>query len=222
VTPTPGVPLPAAPPALTVPVSADLLRALLTMAILDARTGVLTFPAWRAQGARPLGRLPRPGSRRRARRPARPRCRRLRRPEPHLGHLAADQLLARIAALLQNMPPGVLVGRYGGDEFVVILPHTGLRDAQQVAEYVRAGVADLRVAVTGPYGHTVGHAGATVSIGVAAHPGPMPVSEPDIALTALFWAADAALYAAKDAGGNRVRSAPVRPSRLDRGRPDRA
>jgi hypothetical protein len=49
VTPTPGVPLPAAPPALTVPVSADLLRALLTMAILDARTGVLTFPAWRAQ-----------------------------------------------------------------------------------------------------------------------------------------------------------------------------
>jgi diguanylate cyclase (GGDEF)-like protein len=110
----------------------------------------------------------------------------------------------------------VLVGRYGGDEFVVFLPRTGFRHAQQVAECVRAGLADLRVAVTGPYGRTVGHAGVTVSVGVAAHPGPMSVAEPDIALTALFWAADAALYAAKDAGGNRVRSVLVHPSRLDR------
>ena len=99
--------------------------------------------------------------------------------------------------------------RYGGDEFVVVLPATTLPVAQAALTRATRAVAELPVD-TG--------AGVTMSVGVVRMP---PAGEPDAALAA----ADAAMYRAKRAGGNRVVGA-LCPSQLRRrhGRrtPDRA
>ncbi len=88
--------------------------------------------------------------------------------------------------------------RIGGEEFVVLLPGLDATAAVMTAERLRRAVANLRI----PHAADVGGL-ATVSIGVAcADPGAGHPPE------ALFVAADAALYAAKKAGRNRVRAAP--------------
>jgi diguanylate cyclase (GGDEF)-like protein len=84
------------------------------------------------------------------------------------------------------------LGRYGGEEFLVVLPHTGPEDARQTAERLRRAIADE------PF-HAAGHdIDVTVSIGVAAYPS--TADTPD----ALVCEADAGLYRAKQAGRNRV------------------
>ncbi len=85
--------------------------------------------------------------------------------------------------------------RYGGDEFLVILPDTPQRGAQHVAEMIRRDVASL------PF-----HGGdqrVTISVGVAA-----VLPDDDDAAT-MIARADAALYCAKNAGRNRVAVAPA-------------
>jgi len=116
------------------------------------------------------------------------------------GHLRGDELLASVGATLCQVTRS-RDGRcrYGGDEFLVILPDTPIAGAQQVAEGIRADVAKLRIARD----ETVA---ATISVGVAA-------AEPgELDATALIARADAALYRAK-AARNRVCVAPIASAR---------
>ncbi|HEV8562151.1 MAG TPA: GGDEF domain-containing protein [Actinophytocola sp.] len=96
-----------------------------------------------------------------------------------------------------------LVGRFGGEEFVALLPGADGAEAIGVAERVRAGIAGLVLRVTGLHG-AVALSGLTASVGVAAYP------RHGDGVEALLRAADEALLAAKSGGRNRVRpAAPV-------------
>jgi diguanylate cyclase (GGDEF)-like protein len=115
------------------------------------------------------------------------------------GHPAGDEGLRLVAAATDAAMrrPGDLLARYGGEEFVAILPGTDMAAAMGVAERVRQNVADISLAHdASPWGHV------TVSIGVSSL-----VPEQDGACSALIESADAALYAAKTEGRNRVRIA---------------
>jgi diguanylate cyclase (GGDEF)-like protein len=107
------------------------------------------------------------------------------------GHLRGDDLLSAIGQQLgRNMRSTDIRCRYGGDEFLVILPETPALGAQKVAEMIRQDVANLTVGDdAGPI---------TVSIGVAA----AQVGELDA--KAFVGRADQALYRAKSAGRNRM------------------
>jgi diguanylate cyclase len=86
-----------------------------------------------------------------------------------------------------------VIGRYGGDEFLVLLPHTTYDETLQTGERIRAAVADHSFRV-GPREIAV-----TVSVGVTAYP-----REGIDTPAALVNAADSALYRAKESGRNRV------------------
>jgi diguanylate cyclase (GGDEF)-like protein len=120
-----------------------------------------------------------------------------------LGHLRGDDLLRAIGAQLTRVLRSTDVRcRYGGDEFLLILPDTPLLGAQQVAESVRRGMATLAM-VAG--GKTIP---VSVSVGVAAA-GPA-----ELGVTALIERADDALYQAKRAGRDRCRVAGDPPASL--------
>lgn len=114
------------------------------------------------------------------------------------GHLAGDQVLAAVAQELRAaVRPRDAVGRFGGEEFVLLLTDASLEDAKTTAERVRARVARLE--------HPVGRGQAplrtTVSVGIAI----FGAAAQD--LTGLLAAADRAMYAAKAAGRDCVRVA---------------
>jgi len=112
------------------------------------------------------------------------------------GHAAGNDLLASVGReLLRHCRDSDLVARFGGEELAVLVPGPA-QDALVLADRVRTAISALRVDVRG------GSAGTTVSVGVA-ETGPGTRSPDD-----LFAAADAALYAAKHGGRNRVVSAP--------------
>ncbi len=109
------------------------------------------------------------------------------------GHAAGDEVLRRVAAAVQDAVRGSdLFGRWGGEEFIVLLPDTTLAQALEAAERIRLAVHRLEFR---------GEEGAvfniTVSIGVAEYDG-------DESADTLAQRADKALYAAKRAGRNRV------------------
>ena len=111
------------------------------------------------------------------------------------GHLDGDELLKRMGALLrENSRENELVGRYGGEEFLVIMPGTPKETALRVAERIRALVEGT------PFEHAAGQptGKVTISGGVATWPGDGDDAD------ALLRAADGALYEAKRAGRNRV------------------
>lgn len=121
------------------------------------------------------------------------------------GHLEGDQALRFVAATLFNIVrrPSDLVGRYGGEEFAVLLPETPHSAALTLAERVRLAVSDLEVRhESSPHGVL------TLSIGVAtmdftAEPARYPRVE-DTSPDQLMNTADQALYGAKAGGRNRV------------------
>lgn len=113
------------------------------------------------------------------------------------GHGAGDAVLVAVARALETgFRSSDVVCRFGGEEFTVILPECGNEDAIAHADQLRERIAELRV----------GHAGSplpapTVSCGVAVFPDHASTAEK------LLRHADAALYAAKRLGRNRVESA---------------
>jgi diguanylate cyclase (GGDEF)-like protein len=109
------------------------------------------------------------------------------------GHPAGDQVLSQLGRiLLDSVRAGDLAARYGGEEFAVLLPHTELATAVNVAERLRQLVAE----------HPFPHRAITLSVGVAA----LHVHAVDA--DGLVHLADRALYAAKRGGRNRVVVAP--------------
>ena len=110
------------------------------------------------------------------------------------GHDIGDTLLRDFGRLLQSTVRGGDVAcRYGGEEFMLILPEADIEITRQRADRIREAVKHLFVAHRG---HSVGS--VTVSAGVAAYPDHGTTGE------ALVQAADAALYRAKNAGRDRV------------------
>jgi diguanylate cyclase (GGDEF)-like protein len=109
----------------------------------------------------------------------------------HYGHLAGDDVLRRVAEVLQDVArDGDVVARVGGEEFCVLLPNTSSIGARLPAERVRAAVAIIRDPVP-----------LTVSVGVSSFPEDAPIARE------LFERADEALYEAKRRGRNRVHTA---------------
>jgi diguanylate cyclase (GGDEF)-like protein len=108
------------------------------------------------------------------------------------GHRAGDAALCHAAQIMQSTVRDVdICARYGGEEFVIILPHCGREDAINVAERLREAIASKPV-------HKVGQ--VTASIGVATYPTATRTKEELIEM------ADRAMYLAKAAGRNRVRT----------------
>jgi Amt family ammonium transporter len=109
------------------------------------------------------------------------------------GHVAGDELLRQVTALIRGLlRAGDTLARLGGDEFGLILQACPLEHALRIAEKIREAIADFRFAWEGK----------SFSIGVSI--GVVPTSATGHDLGALLAAADAACYAAKEAGRNRV------------------
>jgi diguanylate cyclase (GGDEF)-like protein len=121
------------------------------------------------------------------------------------GHAGGDRVLTALAACIgARLRAGDLLGRVGGEEFLVLLPGTGLAAALALAEALRAAVAGLRVVLDGE------PQAITLSLGVAMR---QPHGDDPAALVRR---ADRALYAAKREGRNRVAVLP--PEARDAGR----
>ncbi|MBI5945410.1 MAG: diguanylate cyclase [Chloroflexi bacterium] len=115
----------------------------------------------------------------------------------NFGHDVGDQVLRQVAQIANaELRSADVIGRYGGEEFVVLMPMTGAQQACLLAERIRAGVAALRVL------SEKGETSSTLSIGIVeishasrAHPE---------SVESVFRRADQAMYNAKQAGRNRV------------------
>lgn len=110
------------------------------------------------------------------------------------GHTAGDRTLLSVAASLQSsLRKADIVGRYGGDEFMIILPETSLAGAKRFADKIRRTIESLDLEI--PWNRQVR---VTLSMGVATCCAPVENIDAFVAL------ADSALYASKEAGRNRV------------------
>jgi len=119
------------------------------------------------------------------------------------GHRVGDSVLQVVADTLRaSLRATDIAGRYGGEEFLVVLPQTDLAGAGVLAERVRVAIEETAIDLGGAEPLSV-----TVSVGVAA------LDESGRSAEQLVERADAALYSAKDAGRNCVSDA-ARPSGL--------
>ena len=114
------------------------------------------------------------------------------------GHLVGDKALRAVTDALQSQLRGYdLAGRFGGEEFVVLLPQAREQDALNVAERLRSYIAGLSIPVDDG-DESAGCVRLTISVGVASLNGETRE------LTDLLAAADAALYHAKETGRNKT------------------
>ncbi len=114
------------------------------------------------------------------------------------GHLQGDVVLRVIAGTLRELAASSgIIGRYAGDEFVILLPHAAIDEAGELAERIRATVRRTSIPLRERSGSTT----ATLSIGVA------PARPEHRDFDSLFAVADRALYEAKRRGRDTVVSA---------------
>ncbi len=113
------------------------------------------------------------------------------------GHLAGDEVLRQVATRLRAaLPAAAEIGRWGGEEFLAVVDDCSLSAAREIAERLRAALADQPLDVSGK------PLAVTASFGVASLPAPSAD-----AIDPLVGAADHALYRAKNGGRNRVEAA---------------
>lgn len=113
------------------------------------------------------------------------------------GHTAGDRALTAVSEVLrQTLRKADILGRYGGDEFMIILPETSHAGALSLAEKVRSAVEGLELDLPGNKRTLL-----TLSIGVAS------CCMPEDSLDTIVSLADAALYRSKEAGRNTISSA---------------
>ena len=110
------------------------------------------------------------------------------------GHIIGDQILYGVAQIcMQHLRTDGILGRFGGEEFVILLPETKLEDARNIAERLRNLIADT------PIETDIGPVHTTISIGVA-----LLGKNNSLTLDQLLSRADRAIYLAKQANRNRV------------------
>jgi diguanylate cyclase (GGDEF)-like protein len=108
------------------------------------------------------------------------------------GHDAGDKVLITVAsALADSLRMPDKVGRYGGEEFLIVLPHTSLAPAKKIIDRIRGSIGNARTAIDGK------KIKATISMGVTQF-------KKGEDLEKLLARADQALYTSKQAGRNRV------------------
>jgi diguanylate cyclase (GGDEF)-like protein len=114
------------------------------------------------------------------------------------GHQVGDEALKLLASVLQSSCRAEdIVGRYGGDEFMIILPEADTAKAQRIGERIQANLAARCLEGEGKDGCVP----IRLSMGVACYPGDATI------MRELVDAADAALYRSKQRGGGRITSA---------------
>ena len=114
------------------------------------------------------------------------------------GHLAGDKALRAVTdALREQLRSYDLAGRFGGEEFAILLPQTREEHALSIADRLRTHIAGMSVPVSDD-GKPENCIRLTISVGVA------PLDDTNRELTDLLAAADSALYHAKQAGRNRT------------------
>ena len=156
----------------------------------DAKTGLLNATAWQREADAEIARAVRSGE---SLALLLADVDHFKRVNDTYGHLAGDDVLRGLAGELRQQVRGSdVVGRFGGEEFVVLLPRTDAEEACKIAERLRQ-----RASVMGAYSDNAAM-NVTISIGIAI----LGVHGSD--LFELLAAADLALYRAKDAGRDRV------------------
>lgn len=170
-----------------------LIRQLEEASSTDAKTGVLNATAWNSLARREFERSVRDGTGFGVLMLDLDHFKRIN--DAH-GYVAGDRVLVTVAErLTREVRDYDLLGRFGGEEFMIFCPELDAADLGDVAERVRSAVAALAVPVDGP-GEAVIR--PTISIGAAHFP------ESGSQLEDVLLAADNALFAAKDSGRNRV------------------
>ena len=109
------------------------------------------------------------------------------------GHAAGDEVLKAVAqAMMKSIREQDVAARWGGEEFILLLPETSLKEAAALAERLRHAIADFRHDYAGE------HLAITASLGVAQR------DNHHVSLDALISAADKYLYQSKETGRNKV------------------
>ncbi|MGR3534150.1 diguanylate cyclase [Pseudooceanicola nanhaiensis] len=121
------------------------------------------------------------------------------------GHPAGDAVLMMVADLLRdNLRARDLVARFGGEEFLIVMPDTGAGEARIVADRLRVRLAEAPIAVPGREARIQ----VTISMGACVETTPPEAAVPAL-IERMIDRADRALYAAKNAGRNKVALAPA-------------
>ena len=173
---------------------------LLAQSRVDTKTGLLNASTWEAEAEVEITRAVRTGS---------PLALALvdidhfKAVNDTYGHLVGDKTLRAVTDALQSQLRSYdVAGRFGGEEFAILLPHARGDDALHVAERLRAHIAGMSI----PIGDDPEHGPAvrvTISVGVASLDGA------NRELTDMLAAADAALYYAKETGRNKTHVIPA-------------